>query len=74
MQSLKRENDVFLTGKICQVIKQATILEHLNNVRLYLQVSRLSDIVTDDGTLLHDWAMYKPPTKSTLYWPKTGYY
>ena len=40
---------MLLMDRICSKIRVTETLEKLNNVRLYLKVSRLSDIVSDDG-------------------------
>ena len=56
--------------KICSKIRITDILVRLNNVRLYLRVSRLSDIVSEDGQWIHEWALHGPPSLCTLKWPK----
>ena len=48
-QKLAKKGDVFLMDNISKVIQRPELLTKLNNVRLYLKVSRLSDIVTADG-------------------------
>ena len=48
-QKVARRNDVFLMDRIRATIRIKDTLERLNNVRLYLKVSRLSDIVGTDG-------------------------
>ena len=37
---------------------------------MYPKVSRLSNIVTKDEIWIHEWAMYCPPSVSSLNWPK----
>ena len=69
-QGLQRENDCFLMPRICEVIRRPDTLLRINNVRLYLKVSRLSDIVQPNGQWIHDWAFYGPPADCTLTWPK----
>ena len=49
-----RENDLFLMDTNTSTIKDPPTLERINTVRLYLQVSRLSDIATDDGSTMHE--------------------
>jgi hypothetical protein len=46
------------------------ILERLNDVRLWLQVSRLSDMVNHTGDKIENWALYGPPKTSNMQWPK----
>ena len=69
-QCLQRENDCFLMTRICEVVRRPDLLLRINNVRLYLKVSRLSDIVQSNGQWIHDWAFVGPPSASTLTWPK----
>ena len=64
-QRVLRENDLFLMDKICEKIPSHLVLNKLNDVRLWLKVSRLSDIVIEDRT---DIAPL--PTRSELKWPK----
>ena len=56
--------------KNCQTVRLEYILERLNDIRLYLQVSRLSDIVNKEGSEIEAWAMYGPPQTTDLIWPK----
>ena len=44
------------------------LLLKINNIRLYLKLSRLSDIVQEDGQWMHEWAFYGPPSNFTLKW------
>lgn len=44
-----RQCDVFLMDRIYSKIRIPDMLEKLNNVRLYLRSSRMTDIVTEDG-------------------------
>ena len=67
-----REHEVFLMDNICGVPRLHSVLEKLNDVRLWLKVSRLSDIVLEDRTTIAPWAMYGPPSRSDLKWPKRG--
>ena len=69
-QCLQRENDCFLMTRICEVVRRPDLLLRINNVRLYLKVSRLSDIVQPNGQWIHDWAFVGPPKACTLTWPK----
>ena len=62
----KTGNDSFVMDKIINTVKSSTVLARLNDVILYLKVSRLSDISTADGLDIHQWAMYGPPSNSTL--------
>jgi len=57
---------IFLMDKISIVIRWPEVFEQVNNVRLYLKVSRLSDIVQTDGQWIHHWALHGPPSTSTL--------
>ena len=41
-------------------------MERLNDVRLWLRVSRLSDMVNRLGDQIEDWALYGPPMKSDI--------
>ena len=65
-QRVIRENDVFLMDKICDNIRSHLVLNKMNDIRLWLRVSRLSDIVTADGTDIATWALHGPPTRSEL--------
>ena len=65
-QGKTREHDEFLMDKIVHKIKQKHPLERINDVRLYLKISRLSDIVTDDGTRIQHLAMHGSVQTSTL--------
>ena len=51
-------------------IRNPTMLKRINDVQLYyMQVSRLSNIATDDGTQIAPWALQGiPNTKSQLDW------
>ena len=69
-QTVARENDVFLMNNICSTPRSAYILERINDVRLWLKVSRLSDIADCAGTQIMDWALYDPLVNSPLKWPK----
>ena len=57
-QKVQRSNDVFLMDKICETIKDTETLVRINNVRLWLKVSRLSDIASADGKHIEHWAMH----------------
>eukprot|EP00957_Ditylum_brightwellii_P175350 13348792-Ditylum_brightwellii.AAC.1 len=52
-------------------LKPSTLtLEQLNTVRLYLGALMLSDIVTDNGTSIMDWALTgRTRAKTMLPWP-----
>ena len=52
-QKLVRVNGVFLMDQTCNKVRRVDLLQHINNVCLYLKVSRLSDIVTKDGIWIH---------------------
>ena len=54
--------------KICETPRPLLSLAKLNDVRLWLKVSQLSDIANDEGTGLALWAMYSPPAISDLKW------
>ena len=69
-QFTTRDNDLFLMDTITSTIKDHLTLEQITDVRIYLQVSWLSDITIDDGSTIHEWALYGPPAKSPLQWPK----
>ena len=68
-QKLAKHCDVFLMDKICSKIRITDTLVRLNNVRLYLRVSRLSDIVSEDGQWIHEWALHGPPALCKLKFP-----
>jgi hypothetical protein len=70
IQLLNRENDAFIMDKIIATPHPTHILERLNDVRLWLQVSRLSDIVNQTGDKIENWALHGPPKKSNVQWPK----
>ena len=53
--------------EIVKTVKLATVLTRLNNVRLYLKNSRLSDMATVDGNNIHQWAMHAPPLQIVPY-------
>ena len=65
-QSLERKNNVFIMDKICATNKPGHKLVHLNDVRLYLEVSRLSDISNEEGSEINDWSIYRLPAISHL--------
>ena len=67
---MQRINDVFIMDKICETIRDKETLSRINNVSLWLKVSRLSDIASDDGKKIEQWAMHGPPAASKIEWPK----
>ena len=69
-QDIKRENDRFLMDEIIKEVKYPPVLAWINDVRLYLKISRISDMATTYGSNIHRWAVYGPPSNSTLKWPK----
>ena len=64
-EPLARENDLFLMDEIVKVFKKPALLKRINAVRLYLRVSRLSDIATESGDKLQQWAMEGQPNPNT---------
>ena len=52
--SLQRTNDKYLMDEWDNEGLDMTLLRHLNLCRMYLRVSRLSDIVTNNGLLIQD--------------------
>ena len=65
----QREGDLFLMDVIVKVITNPVCLRRINDVRLYLRVSRLSDIATLAGNQLSQWELYGPPREgSELTW------
>ena len=65
-QELVRENGIFIIDKIAMKIKSASIIHRLNDVRFYLKVSRMSDIVTEDGSSIYTWTLFGSPSESDL--------
>ena len=55
--------------KLSDTPRSAAIMEKLNDVRHWLKVSRLSDMVNDEGNKIEDWALYGPPKPSDIEWP-----
>ena len=45
-------------------------MQQINGILLYLQVSRLSDIVTKDGSDIEEWSKYGQQRATVLKWPK----
>ena len=58
MKKIARQNDVFIMDKLCEASRNAITLEKLNAVRLWLKVSRLSDMVNVSGDKIEEWALY----------------
>ena len=56
--------------KISALVHRLELLQKLSNVRLYLKVSRLSNIATEDGQWIHEWPFNGHPEISNLQWPK----
>lgn len=69
-QDLVWVNDIFIINKICESPRPAYILAHLNNVRTYLQVSRLSNVANKIGSEIMHWALHGSPTAFQLNLPK----
>ena len=65
-----RGHNVVFMNKICAAQRDLQILERLNAVRLWLHVSRLSDIAHIKGTQIENWVIYEPPAVTTISWPK----
>ena len=61
---------MFIMDKIVDTPHPSHILERLNDVRLWLKISRLSDMVNHSGDQIEHWVLYGPPKASTLQWPK----
>ena len=59
-QNLVRENDKFIMDKVINKIKSPVKLKQINDVRLYLKLSRSSDIATVEGNHFHKWAVRTP--------------
>eukprot|EP00957_Ditylum_brightwellii_P013482 1017292-Ditylum_brightwellii.AAC.1 len=54
----------------CSLNPSTLTLEWLNTVRLYLGALTLSDIVTDDGKSIADWALTgRTRAKAMTPWP-----
>ena len=70
IQLPQRENDVFIMDRITATSHPTHILERLNDVRLWLHVSRLSDMVNQSGDKIENWALYGPPESLNMQWPK----
>ena len=56
--------------RVTHIKRPVYILERLNDVRLYLKVSRLSDRLNAPGSEIEYWALYGPPAESLGNWPK----
>lgn len=55
------DKNILLMDKISAVLRRPELLQQINKVRLRLKVARLSDITTEDGQCIHEWAFYGPP-------------
>ena len=66
IQLPQRENGVFIMDRIIATSRPTHIPERLNDVRLCLDVSRLSDMVNQTGDNIENWALYGPPKSSNL--------
>ena len=56
--------------KIYQTVKEEIIPERLNDVRLCLKLSRISDISLKEGNIIERWSMHGPPVETTVIWSK----
>ena len=60
--------------EIVKKVNKAYVLKRLNNIRVYLKVSRLSDITNAAGTGIREDIFHgvppTGPTASLLDWPK----
>eukprot|EP00957_Ditylum_brightwellii_P083801 6369848-Ditylum_brightwellii.AAC.1 len=55
---------------LCSIKPSTLTLERLNAVRLYLGALMLSDIVTDKGMCIMDWALTgRTRAKTMIPWP-----
>ena len=52
--------------KLSVPTSSAYILEILNEIRLYLRISRRSDVVNEEGTNIQPGNLYGPPAHSNL--------
>ena len=75
--TLWKDNDVFLIEKFITAKRfSSSQMEILNEVRMYLKVSTLSDITISDGTRFSSWALRVEPSNSCssqrYAWPNTA--
>ena len=68
--TLQKEHNVFLLDRIVKEEPSPIKLQKINDLHLYLKISRLSDIATEDDSHIHYWAFYGLPSSSTLQQPK----
>ena len=54
-QDDNRENDRLTMDEIIKEVTSTTLLIRLNDVRLHLKVTRLSDMATVSGDNIHMW-------------------
>ena len=70
-ETIARENDRFIMDKIVKQIQKSYVLKRLNDIRLYLKVSRVSDITNAEGNAIRqDIFDGIPNGNSELDWPK----
>ena len=70
VQKTVRANDVFIMDEMVKRIDNKVTLRQMNDIQLFLRVSRLSDITNLAGTSLTDEALEGIPTTATEFqWP-----
>eukprot|EP00957_Ditylum_brightwellii_P171253 13036641-Ditylum_brightwellii.AAC.1 len=66
----QQEHDQILMDVFCSLKPSTLTLDRLNAVCLYLSALTLSDIVTDNGTSIMDWALTgRTRAKTMIPWP-----
>eukprot|EP00957_Ditylum_brightwellii_P063349 4808688-Ditylum_brightwellii.AAC.1 len=66
----QRQHNQILMDVFCRLKPSTLTLERLNAVRLYPGALTLSDIATDDGKSIMDWALAgRVRAKSMIPWP-----
>lgn len=67
---LTQEYDISVMEKICQDTKPVNILERLNDVRLFLKVSCLSNIAITASSEIENWTLYGLLSATRVTWPE----
>ena len=65
-----RENDLFIMDEMIKKVTKMDVLCRMNDVRLFLQVTRLSDISVESGDALDLSILNGTPKPNCLTWPK----
>ena len=71
VESIVRENDSFIMDGVVKRVQKPHVLKRINNVRLYLCVSQVSDITNAAGDKINfDILNGEPNHTSQLQWPR----